>query len=132
MLFHFVVYLLGIDEDLRYTIYGLVIYFILYCWAVSFFILINIKIIKYFLWAEKSVQISSYRLVSEDLFMFLTSYSLVIICMIGYYYSIGDYTYQFNILLGSGYLILILLGINFLTFILIIFVSTIKPVKCIF
>lgn len=132
LLFHFIVYLLGIDEDLRYTIYGLMIYFILYCWAVSFFILINIKIIKYFLRAEKNVQISSYRLVSEDLFMFLTSYSLVIICMIGYYYSIGDYTYQFKLLIGIGKLNLLLLGINFLTFILIIFVSTIKPVKYIF
>ena len=132
LLFHFVVYLLGIDRDLAYTIYGLMIYFILYCWAVSFFILINIKIIKYFLRAEKNVQISSYRLVSEDLFMFLTSYSLVIICMIGFYYSIGDYTYQFKLLLGIGKLNLILLGINFLTFILIISVSTIKPVKYIF
>ena len=132
LLFHFVVYLLGIDRDLAYTIYGLMIYFILYCWAVSFFILINIKIIKYFLRAEKNVQISSYRLVSEDLFMFLTSYSLVIICMIGYYYSIGDYTYQFKLLIGIGKLNLLLLGINFLTFILIIFVSTIKPVKYIF
>ena len=133
LLFHFVVYLLGIDKDLAYTIYyGLMIYFILYCWAVSFFILINIKIIKYFLRAEKNVQISSYRLVSEDLFMFLTSYSLVIICMIGFYYSIGDYTYQFKLLLGIGKLNLILLGINFLTFILIISVSTIKPVKYIF
>ena len=132
LLFHFVVYLLGIDRDLAYTIYGLMIYFILYCWAVSFFILINIKIIKYFLRAEKNVQISSYRLVSEDLFMFLTSYSLVIICIIGFYYSIGDYTYQFKLLLGIGKLNLILLGINFLTFILIISVSTIKPVKYIF
>ena len=134
LLFHFVVYLLDIsrDSDSGYTIYGLMIYFILYCWAVSFFILINIKIIKYFLRAEENVQISSYRLVSEDLFMFLISYSLVIICMIASYYSFGDYTYQFNILLGSGYLILILLGINFLTFILIISVSTIKPVKYIF
>lgn len=132
LLFHFVVYLLGIDRDLAYTIYGLMIYFILYCWAVSFFILINIKIIKYFLRAEKNVQISSYRLVSEDLFMFLTSYSLVIICMIGFYHSIGDYTYQFKLLLGIGKLKLILLGINFLTFILIISVSTIKPVKYIF
>lgn len=142
LLFHFVVYLLSIyyrDLEyttlayyLAYTIYGLMIYFILYCWAVSIFLLINIKIIKYFLRAEENVQISSYRLISEDLFMFLISYSLVIICMIASYYSFGDYTYQFNILLGSGYLILILLGINFLTFILIIFVSTIKPIKCIF
>ena len=48
--------------------------------------------------------------------------------MISSYYSFGDYTYQFNILLGIGQLNLILLGINFLT----ISVSNIKPVKYIF
>jgi len=38
LLFHFVFYLLDIsrDSDSGYTIYGLMIYFILYCWAVSF------------------------------------------------------------------------------------------------
>lgn len=64
--------------------------------------------------------------------MFLISYSLVIICLIGYYYSIGYYTYQSHLLLGIGQLNLILLGINFLIFILIISVSNIKPVKYIF